>query len=113
MTIKPILHRVLVKPDGLYEDPIFKKARQAGLAMPDSESIRMEENRMDTGVIVDMGSSAFSAYMREADLTECPIKIGDKVSFARHAGKVIMDGDTRYIVMNDEDVVAVLGGKDE
>lgn len=107
--IKPLLHRVLVKPDGLEVDPIYAAARKVGLAMPDHPSVKMEENRIDTGIILDIGGSAFREYMKEADLTEVPVKVGDKVSFAKYAGKVIMDGDTKYIVLNDEDIVAIMG----
>lgn len=107
--IKPLLHRVLVKPDGLEVDPVYAAARKAGLAMPDHPSVKMEENRIDTGVVMDLGNTAFRAYMAEAGVTEVPVKVGDKISFAKYAGKVIMDGDTKYVVLNDEDIVAIMG----
>jgi co-chaperonin GroES (HSP10) len=107
--ITPLLHRVLIKPDTVFEDPVFKRAKAAGLAFAQGDEFKMEENRMDTGVVTKIGDTAFRAYMKEGDLTEVPVKVGDKVSFAKYAGKVMMDGDTKYIVLNDEDIVAVIG----
>lgn len=107
--IKPLLHRVLVKPDTLDVDPTFAAAKRAGLALPDHASIKMEENRVDTGIVIDIGSTAFKAYMKEGDLDEVPVKVGDRISFAKYAGKVIMKGEEKFIVLNDEDIVAVMG----
>ena len=109
MPIKPLLHRVLVKPDTLDVDPAFAAAKRAGLVMPEHSAVKMEENRVDTGTVIDIGSTAFKAYMKEGDLEEVPVKIGDRISFAKYAGKVIMQGETKFIVLNDEDIVAVMG----
>ena len=112
--IKPMLHRVLIKPDSvLDEDPAFKRARAAGIAFAKGAEFQMEENRMDTGTVVDIGSTAFKAYMAEGNLKVDPLQIGDRVSFAKYAGKTIMDGETKYIVLNDEDIVAILGAKND
>lgn len=110
--IKPLLHRVLILPDTVFEDPVFKRAKEAGLAFAQGNEFQMEQNRMDTGVVLDIGATAFKAYMKEGDLSEVPVKVGDRVSFAKYAGKAITEGDTKYIVLNDEDIVAVLGDKD-
>lgn len=107
--IKPLLHRVLIKPDSLDSDPLFAAAKKAGIALPEHDSIKMEQNRVDTGVIVDIGATAFKAYMSEGGLTEVPVKVGDRVSFAKYAGKVMMSGETKYIALNDEDVIAIIG----
>lgn len=107
--IKPLLHRVLIKPDTLDSDPVFKAAKRAGLALPEHESIKLEENRIDYGEVMDIGATAFKAYMNEGGLKEVPVKVGDRVSFAKYAGKVLMDGETKYIVLNDEDIVAIIG----
>lgn len=109
MTIKPLLHRVLVRPDDLFEDdPLFKAAKKAGIAFAHGAELKMEENRVDTGTVVDIGPTAFRAFMREADVSEVPVKVGDRISFAKYAGKTIMDGDQKYICLNDEDLVAVV-----
>lgn len=111
--IKPMLHRVLVKPDTLESDPLFSAAKRAGLALPEISGIKMEENRVDTGTVMDIGATAFRAYMAEGNLSEIPVKIGDRVSFAKYAGKVMMDKDVKYVVLNDEDIVAIIGDDNE
>lgn len=111
--IKPVLHRILIKPDDILDDPAFKKARQAGLVFAGGEEYKMEQNRMDTGTVLEVGPSAFRAFMSEAGITECPVKPGDRVSFAKYSGKTIMQKEERYIVLNDEDIVAIIGDKDE
>lgn len=107
--IEPLLHRVLIKPDSLFEDPVFKKARAAGIAFAGTDELKMEENRMDTGVVIAIGPTAFKAFLAEGGMTECPIKPGDKISFAKYAGKTMMDNGEKFIVLNDEDVVAIVG----
>ena len=107
--IKPLLHRVLIKPDTLDSDPLFAAAKKAGIALPEHDAIKMEQNRVDTGTVVKIGPSAFRAFMKEADITELPVNVGDRVSFAKYSGKVMMDGDEKYIVLNDDDCIAVLG----
>jgi co-chaperonin GroES (HSP10) len=107
--IKPLLHRVLIKPDDLFEDPVFKRAREAGLAFGHSAELEAEKNRMDTGRVVAIGPTAFKAFMAEAGVTDVPLAVGDRISFAKYAGKTMMDDGERYIVLNDEDVVALLG----
>lgn len=108
--IKPLLHRILVKPDQLEDvDPTFAAARRAGLALPEHPGMDLEKNRVDTGVVLALGGSAFRAYMAEADLTEVPVKVGDKISFAKYAGKIFNEDGVKYIVLNDEDVIAVMG----
>lgn len=107
--IKPLLHRVLVKPDDLDVDPTFAAAARAGLVMPKHAAIEMEKNRVDTGTVLDIGPTAFKAYMKEGDLDEVPVKVGDRISFAKYAGKVMMEGEEKFIVLNDEDIVAIVG----
>lgn len=107
--IRPLLHRVLVKPDTLEIDPAFAAAKRAGLVMPEHSAIKMEENRVDTGVVIAIGSTAFKAFMNEGGIEELPVKVGDRISFAKYAGKVMMEGETKYIVLNDEDIVAIVG----
>lgn len=109
MMIEPLLHRILVKPDGLEVDPAYAAAKRAGLALPDHSAIKMDENRVDTGVVLKIGPTAFRAFMKEGDLKEVPLKVGDRVSFAKYAGKTFVNGEEKLIVLNDEDVVAIMG----
>lgn len=112
--IKPLTFRVLVKPDTLDEDPVFKNAKKAGIVLAEHENLRIEEAKMDTGTVVAIGPTAFMAYAREAGVDEKHveywIKPGDRVGFAKYAGKSMVDptNQQRYIVMADEDINCVL-----
>lgn len=109
MTIKVVLHRFLVKPFKLEEvDKDIARARALGIQLIDSENKR-EQAAVDKGVVVDIGPTAFKDFG-----TESPIKVGDVVAFAKYGGKTIKDpdDDVEYVVLNDEDLVAILTKKE-
>lgn len=104
MAIKPILHRILVKQDVLEEkDKTFAGARAAGIIVDFAERER-EQAAIDSGTVVDIGPTAFRDFG-----TECPIKVGDSVVYAKYGGKAIVDPDTqvKYVALNDEDIIAI------
>lgn len=98
-------HRVLVKPDNLEEfDPVYKSAKQAGIVLTDS-SDRQERTAVDTGVVIQVGPTAFDVYGGKENWC----KVGDRISYARYGGKFVTDPDSKeqWLVLNDEDVVMV------
>ena len=97
MKINPILHRVLVKPDKLEE-------KTAGGIIIQYD--KREEAAVEKGVVVLVGSTAYKEFGTTAE--EQGIVPGARVSYAKYAGKTMMDGDTKYILLNDEDIVGVL-----
>lgn len=104
MQIKPILHRILVRPDMLEEvDEVFKRAKAAGLAFDFNERER-EQAAIDTGVVVDMGPTAFKDFGADN-----PLSVGDRVVYAKYGGKAIVHPETRvkYVALNDEDIIAI------
>ena len=104
MAIKPVLHRIIVKPDDIMEsDKTLKKAREMGLVIHRDEKDR-EQAAVDSGIVMSFGETVFRDY----GVTENPLKVGDRVVFARYAGKAIMDNEVRYLALNDEDVVAII-----
>lgn len=105
MAIKPILHRILVKPDDIMEKDVhLRKAKELGLIVHRDEQDR-EQAAVDEGVVVDFGATVFRDFG-----SENPIKVGDKVVYARYAGKTIVDpdDDVKYVALNDEDVIAII-----
>ena len=105
MQIKPCGHRVLVKQADVHEeDKVFAAARKAGIQIAGTEVDRHQAG-LDKGTVIKIGPSAFKDFGGDAWCGE-----GDKVAFAKYAGKAIKDEDTgtTYIVLNDEDIVAVL-----
>jgi co-chaperonin GroES (HSP10) len=117
--IKVVLHRVLLKRDVPVDTDAVKTKKELerlGLATPewvqkDIEKQALRENAsMDKGVVVDIGPTAFKDYKIES-----PIKVGDYISYVKFGGKEITDPESGevYVVIQDEDVVAILTGKDK
>ncbi len=97
MRIKPVLHRILVSPDKL------KEKTNSGIII---QYDKREEAAVEKGTVVLVGSTAYKEFGTTAE--EQGVISGARVSFAKYAGKTMMDGDTKYILVNDEDIVGVL-----
>lgn len=104
--IIPCGHRVVVKVQDITEfDPVYQSARKSGLEIPvNHEDHQRKQAGMDKGTVVSIGSTAFKDFGGDAWCA-----VGDLVIFAKYAGKVVEDTDSnKYVILNDEDVVAVL-----
>ena len=105
--ISPCGHRVLVRQTNYDEhDPVFASAKAAGLQIATDPKVRYQAS-VDEGVIVSVGPTAWK------DFGDDWAKIGDHIVFAKNAGKNVKDPedeDTHYVLLNDEDVVAVIKG---
>lgn len=98
--------RVLVK-QAVYEetDEVFKSAKLAGIEIVKDKQVRYQES-VDIGEVVSIGPTAWEAFGGEPWAA-----VGDTIVFAKHAGKKVedpQDKDTHYVVINDEDVIAVI-----
>lgn len=109
--IKVLGPRVLVRPFKLEEvDEVYKRVKSAGLAIPRLDEKRREEAAIDEGVVVSVGALAFKDW---GDGTPW-VKEGDRVVWARHAGKTVKyddKTDDRLVIVNDEDIIAVTDGE--
>ena len=116
MKIQALGHRVLVKMARTDElDPAFKSAKAAGIVFANHEDSRRRDGGTDRGWVVQVGPDAFKAFYRSSNGDSMNgfkpwVKEGDYIAFAKYGGMVISQPDTdyRYVVMNDEDVVALL-----
>jgi co-chaperonin GroES (HSP10) len=102
----PCGHRVLVQQEHYEEhDELFKRARAVGIEIAKDKDVRYQES-VDVGTILSVGPTAWK------DFGEHPwAKVGDKIYFAKHAGKKVEDPENKdklYVILNDEDVVAVI-----
>jgi co-chaperonin GroES (HSP10) len=108
MSIKPAGHRILVKQTDLHEsDNVYKTARAAGLEIVQDRGVKAQES-VDTGVVVEIGPTAWKDF---GGTPWCVV--GDNVVFAKFAGKKVDDPEDKeniYVVLNDEDIVAVVKG---
>jgi co-chaperonin GroES (HSP10) len=116
--IKVILHRVLVdrdEPEDTNATKTQKEMKRLGLISTPSQAEELEKQArreaasMDKGRVLALGETAFRDYG-----IDCPIKVGDYISYAKFGGKDIIDPDDEktYVVINDEDVVAILTRKE-
>lgn len=102
--IKPILHRILVKPDNIEDaDDVIRSARAAGI---DVQLDKREQAAIEIGTVVDLGSTCYHEFGTTAH--EQGIFIGSRVTFAKYSGKGVKDGEDKYLMMNDEDVIGVI-----
>jgi co-chaperonin GroES (HSP10) len=93
--------RVLVKQDVFEEkDEVYKSAKNSGLILVHDKSVRAQES-VDSGVVVLLGATA--------DKTSA--KVGDKIVYAKFAGKKVddpQDPNTVYVIINDDDICAII-----
>jgi chaperonin GroES len=115
--LKPVGRHILVKPDEIEE------VTEGGILLPEETRTRYGQ-AVSTGVVVDIGPDAFThgttevyrlvdgqmrLVERRTDGYQHPFcKVGDRICFAKFAGKGIpgKDGD-QYRIMNDEDVTGL------
>lgn len=103
MTVKAVIHRLVVKPVTLDEyDEVDAKLKELGLVKGITEETKYHHTQIDQGTVVDIGPTAFRDYVQKYNL-DVPVKVGDLVTYARHSGKVVKD----LVVINDEDVICV------
>ena len=94
--IKPIGDRVLVKP--LEE----KEVKKGGIIIPDSAKEKPQE-----GEVVALGTGKLDDAGKKVEFT---VKKGDKVLFGKYSGtEVKVDGE-EYLVMREDDIMAVIEG---
>lgn len=104
--IKPAGHRVLVECKDITEfDPTYARAKAAGIQIArDHEDHQRRQAGVDKGVVVAVGPTAFKDFGGEPWCVP-----GDLIIFAKYAGKIVEDVDQKkYIVLNDEDICAVI-----
>jgi len=96
MTIIPLMHRALVKPKQV------ETKTASGIILTETLT-RKEQAACDEGVILAIGDTFGKDFGAEV----LP-KVGDKVLFAKYAGKFIKDGDTDLVLLNDDDLIAIV-----
>lgn len=96
--ITPCGHRVLVKPDPIEE------VSKGGIVIATKVNEQQLKGATTTGTIVAVGMNAWKAFDDGKPWAE----VGDRVSYAKYGGKVIKDEDQDLVILNDEDILAIL-----
>lgn len=103
MAIKLLMHHILVKLDDPIEaDETLRRARELGIHI---ELDKREKSAVEYGTVLQIGPNAY----RDFGYNEPPLKVGDRVSLTRYAGKSVVDSDgSKYQIFNDEDILAII-----
>lgn len=96
MTIKPLGDRILVKR---LEEEVQKKG---GIIIPDTA-----KEKPQRGEVVAVGPGKVTD---EGKRVAMELKKGDKVLIGKYAGTDVTIDDQEYVIMREEDVLAVLEG---
>ena len=96
--ITPAGYRLLIKAD-----PVETVSKGGIITIASLESEKMERAAQTNGTLVAVGEQAWSGDKPWA-------KVGDRVSYIRHAGKLISDPSTQedFLIINDEDVLSII-----
>ena len=96
MKIKPLADRVIIKPAAAEE------RTKGGIILPDTAKEKPIE-----GKVIAAGTGRLN---KDGKKMPMEVKTGDRVLFAKYAGtEVKMDGE-EYLMMKEEDVLAVIEG---
>lgn len=105
--IIPVGHRVLVKPNTVKE------------TYGDSNIVVVQDSKLEQagqifGTIASIGDQSWLAFRQMNDGKEVNgrpwAQVGDRVAYARYAGKAITDPSTGedYIILLDDDIVCII-----
>lgn len=96
--IFPLLHTVLISPDEV------ETKTASGIVIPEMVTDK-ERKAVEYGTVVRVGPRAFIDYGRDPNI----LQKGTRVTYARYSGKEVTDTDgTKYILVNDQDVLAII-----
>jgi chaperonin GroES len=97
MKIRPLHDRVIVKR--LEEE----RTSPGGIVIPDTATEKPIQGKI---IAVGKGKILEDGHVRPLD-----VKVGDKILFGKYSGtEVKVDGED-YVVMREEDVMAIIEGK--
>ena len=96
MKIIPLMHRALVRPKQV------ESKTASGIILTESLT-RKEQAGTDEGIILALGDT----FGKDFGADVLP-QVGDKVLFAKYAGKFIKDGDEDLVLLNDDDLIAIV-----
>jgi chaperonin GroES len=94
MKIRPLHDRILVKR---MEE---QEVRQGGIIIPDTAKEKPQE-----GKVVAAGNGKVSEDGKKIPLD---VKAGDRILFGKYSGNEVKIEDEEYIIMREEDVLAIL-----
>ena len=95
MKIRPLHDRVIVRR--MEEE----RTSPGGIVIPDAAAEKPEQ-----GEILAVGPGK---VLDNGDCRALDVKVGDKVLFGKYAGTSVKVGGEEYLVMREDDILAILG----
>ncbi|MHC4196650.1 MAG: co-chaperone GroES [Planctomycetota bacterium] len=95
MKVKPIGEKVLIKR----LDPEEKTA--GGIVLPDSAKEKPRE-----GKVIELGEGKL---LKNGERAKSQLKKGNRVLFTSYAGTEVTIEGEEYLIMNEEDILAIVG----
>lgn len=98
-------HRILIKPE-----PVEEVSKGGIVIARPGNRDKLEQQATDRGTVVGVGPMCWKNFDFDKPGWQPWCKPGDKVVFARYAGKSIINPETKeeFFLMNDEDIQVVL-----
>jgi chaperonin GroES len=94
MKIRPMHDRLLV------ERIEEQEVRQGGIIIPDTAKEKPQEGR-----VVAAGNGKLDDQGKRVPLD---VKVGDRILFGKYAGSEVKLDDKEYLILREEDVLAIL-----
>ena len=95
MKIRPLHDRVLV--ERLEE----QEEKRGGIIIPDTAKEKPQE-----GKVIAVGTGKVTEDGKRLGLD---VKVGDKILFGKYSGSEVKVDDKDYLIMREEDILAILG----
>ncbi len=93
--IKPLGHRIVVKRQEA-------KTTKGGILLPEAAQEKPRQ-----GIVVAVGPGKTDEKGKSHPLD---VKVGDEILFSSYSGTEYKSDDVDYLILSEEDVLAVLGG---
>ena len=94
LNLKPLADRVVIEP--IERDEITA----SGIYVPETAKEKPQE-----GTVVAAGPGRRD---EDGDYIEMDVKVGDRVLYAKYAGTEIKLGDTKYLILKESDILAIV-----
>lgn len=110
-------HRLLIKPDEVkqrFNEHVPESLKKTGFTIEmTQEQEQREEAASRTGTVVGVGATCWHSYDKTSPEWKPWCQVGDRVTFARYAGRVEEDPVTheKFVVINDTDMFCVIEGE--
>jgi chaperonin GroES len=94
MKIRPLHDRILVRRE---EE---KQAKKGSIIIPDSAKEKPQE-----GTVISVGNGK---VMEDGKKVSLDVKAHDRILFGKYSGSEVKIDDEEYLIMKEEDVLAIL-----